>query len=43
MKVDNREVVEARFFTLKEARSLDLAPHLLDYFETRTAALTAVS
>jgi 8-oxo-dGTP pyrophosphatase MutT (NUDIX family) len=38
IKIDNREIVEARFFTLAEAQSLNLAPHLHDYFRMRTAA-----
>jgi hypothetical protein len=28
IKIDNREIVEARFVTIEEALSLDLAPHL---------------
>lgn len=40
LEIDNREIVEARFVTLDEARSLDLAPHLNDYFEMRTSAIS---
>jgi 8-oxo-dGTP diphosphatase len=40
IKIDNREIVEARFFTLAEAQSVNLAPHLRDYFRTRAAALS---
>jgi 8-oxo-dGTP diphosphatase len=37
VKIDNREIVEARFFTRQEALSLDLAPHLHDYFRLTPA------
>lgn len=36
--LDNREVVEARFVTLPEAETFDLAPHLRDYFRAKANA-----
>lgn len=36
--IDNREVVEARWFTVEEARRLALVPHLAHYLETRRGA-----
>jgi len=38
IKIDNREIIEARFVTPQEALSLPLAPHLHDYFQIRAAA-----
>jgi 8-oxo-dGTP pyrophosphatase MutT (NUDIX family) len=38
IKIDNREIVEARFVTLEEALSLDLAPHLHDYLRMKAVA-----
>jgi 8-oxo-dGTP pyrophosphatase MutT (NUDIX family) len=35
VKIDNREIIEARFFTRQEVLSLELAPHLYDYFQLR--------
>jgi len=35
LKIDNREIVEARFVSLNEALSLPLAPHLTQYFMMR--------
>jgi 8-oxo-dGTP diphosphatase len=35
IKIDNREIIEARFVTPQEALSLDLPPHLYDYFQLR--------
>lgn len=35
LTLDNREVVEARFVTLAEARTFALAPHLQDYFRAK--------
>jgi 8-oxo-dGTP diphosphatase len=32
LEVDNREVTEAKFVTLHEAKSLSTSPHLADYF-----------
>jgi 8-oxo-dGTP pyrophosphatase MutT (NUDIX family) len=36
--VDNREVSAARFVSLAEAQSLDMGPHLRDYFQLKAAA-----
>jgi hypothetical protein len=38
IKIDNREIVEARFVTIEEALSLDLAPHLHDYLRMKAVA-----
>jgi 8-oxo-dGTP diphosphatase len=38
IKIDNREIIEARFVTPQEALSLPLAPHVHDYFQIRAAA-----
>src|SRR5438270_11666179 len=37
IKIDNREIVEASFFTPEEARLLQLAPHLHDYFRIKAS------
>ncbi len=39
IRIDNREIIEARFVTLEEALSLHLAPHLHDYFQMTAARL----
>ena len=39
IRIDNREIIEARFVTLEEALSLHLAPHLQDYFQMTAARL----
>src|SRR3954465_2618080 len=36
--IDNREIIEARFFTLAEARLLKLPKPLYDYFQVRVLA-----
>lgn len=38
--VDRRELVEARFFTLEEARRLQIAPHMRDYLALKASELT---
>jgi 8-oxo-dGTP diphosphatase len=38
LELDNRELIEARFVTPEEARSLALAPHLRDYFRMKATA-----
>ena len=35
LTLDNRELVEARFVTLAQAQTLDLAPHLQEYFRLK--------
>jgi 8-oxo-dGTP pyrophosphatase MutT (NUDIX family) len=35
VRIDHREIIEARFVTLGEAQSLNLAPHLHDYFRVK--------
>jgi 8-oxo-dGTP diphosphatase len=37
LQIDRREIVEARFVTLKQAESLALSPHLKDYFRMKVA------
>ena len=35
LTLDNRELVDARFVTLAEAQTFDLAPHLQEYFRMK--------
>lgn len=35
LTLDNRELVEARFFDLENAQTLEMAPHLQDYFRAK--------
>src|SRR6476469_2825444 len=39
IRIDNREIVEARFFTLAEAQSLKLPKPLYDYLSARAAGI----
>lgn len=38
LSLDNRELTEARFVTLNEAQTFDLAPHLKDYLRDKATA-----
>lgn len=38
IRIDHREVVDARFFSVAAARRLPLVPHLAEYLDTRAAA-----
>jgi 8-oxo-dGTP pyrophosphatase MutT (NUDIX family) len=41
IRIDNREIIEARFFTLAEARSLKLPKSLYHYLSARAAEIGA--
>ena len=41
IKLDNREIVSARFVTLAEAQTFDLGPHLRDYLLLKVAEAQA--
>jgi len=37
IRIDHREVVEARFYSVEEAKKLPLVPHLVEYLAAREA------